>query len=68
VIESTGEAGHPQRAFKVNDCWVSAYQALPDLDANANANANAVKIDHLKLQGESPAEMQHAKRRSRPVV
>jgi hypothetical protein len=29
-------------------CWVSEYQALPDLDANANA----IAIQHLKLENE----------------
>jgi phage tail-like protein len=29
-------------------CWVSEFQALPDLDANANA----VAIQHLKLENE----------------
>jgi phage tail-like protein len=29
-------------------CWVSEYQAFPDLDANANA----VAIQHLKLENE----------------
>src|SRR6266550_391827 len=29
-------------------CWVSEYQALPDLDANANA----VAIQHIKLENE----------------
>jgi phage tail-like protein len=29
-------------------CWVSEYQALPDLDANATA----VAIQHIKLEHE----------------
>jgi len=29
-------------------CWVSEFQALPDLDANANA----VAIQHIKLENE----------------
>ncbi len=35
-------------AYKVYRCWVSEYQALPDLDANANA----VAIQHIKLENE----------------
>ena len=35
-------------AYKVYRCWVSEYQALPDLDANANA----VAIQTLKLENE----------------
>ena len=35
-------------AYKVYRCWVSEFQALPDLDANANA----VAIEHIKLENE----------------
>jgi hypothetical protein len=35
-------------AYKVYRCWVSEYQALPELDANANA----VAIQTLKLENE----------------
>lgn len=34
--------------FNVHRCWVSEYQALPDLDAGANA----VAIEHIKLENE----------------
>ena len=43
-----GEAGQLAIAYKVYRCWVSEYQALPDLDANANA----VAIQHIKLENE----------------
>jgi hypothetical protein len=33
---------------KLYRCWVSAYLAMPDLDANANA----VAIRHIKLENE----------------
>ena len=33
-------------AYKIYRCWVSEYQALPDLDANANA----IAIEHIKLE------------------
>ena len=48
VIEVLNEAGQPVLRYKVFRCWVSEYQALPDLDANANA----VAIQHLKLENE----------------
>ena len=35
-------------AYKIYRCWVSEFQALPDLDANANA----VAIQTLKLENE----------------
>jgi phage tail-like protein len=48
VIEMYNEAGQPAQRYKVYRCWVSEYQALPDLDANANA----VAIQHIKLENE----------------
>ena len=48
IIEVYNEAGQLVIAYKVYRCWVSEYQALPDLDANANA----VAIQHLKLENE----------------
>ena len=48
TIEMYNEAGQLAIAYKVYRCWVSEYQALPDLDANANA----VAIQHLKLENE----------------
>ncbi len=48
IIELYNEAGQLAVAWKVYRCWVSEYQALPDLDANANA----VAIQHLKLETE----------------
>ena len=35
-------------AYKIYRCWVSEYQAMPDLDANANA----IAIEHIKLENE----------------
>ena len=35
-------------AYKIYRCWVSEYQALPDLDANANA----IAIEHIKIEHE----------------
>ena len=48
VIEMYNEAGQLAIAYKLYRCWVSEYQALPDLDANANA----VAIQHIKLENE----------------
>src|SRR5207245_11182525 len=48
IIELYNEAGQLAIAYKVYRCWVSEFQALPDLDANANA----VAIQHLKLENE----------------
>ena len=48
VLEVYNEAGQVALAYKVYRCWVSEYQAMPDLDANANA----VAIEHIKLENE----------------
>jgi phage tail-like protein len=48
VLELCNEAGQVVIAYHIYRCWVSEYQALPDLDANANA----VAISHLKLENE----------------
>ena len=48
VIEVYNEAGQLAIAYKVFRCWVSEYQALPELDANANA----IAIETLKLENE----------------
>jgi phage tail-like protein len=48
IIEFYNEAGQLAIAYNVFRCWVSEYQALPDLDANANA----VAIQHIKLENE----------------
>jgi phage tail-like protein len=48
VIEIYNEAGELALAYKVFRCWVSEFQALPDLDANAGA----VLLQHIKLENE----------------
>jgi phage tail-like protein len=48
TIEFYNEAGQLALAYKVYRCWVSEFQALPDLDANANV----VAIQHIKLENE----------------
>jgi phage tail-like protein len=48
IVEIYNEAGQLAIAYKVYRCWVSEYQALPELDANANA----VAIQHIKIENE----------------
>jgi phage tail-like protein len=42
------ESGQTVISYKVYRCWVSEFQALPDLDASANA----VAIQTIKLENE----------------
>jgi phage tail-like protein len=48
IIDVYNEAGQKVHSYKLFRCWVSEYQALPDLDASANA----VAIQHIKLENE----------------
>lgn len=48
IIEVYNEAGQRALAYNLHRCWVSEFQALPELDANANA----VAIQTLKLENE----------------
>ena len=48
IIELYNEAGQVVLAYKVYRCWVSAYQALPDLDADGVTTA----IQSITLQHE----------------
>lgn len=48
IIEMYNEAGQLAIRYRVYRCWVSEYQAMPDLDANANA----VAIQQIKLENE----------------
>jgi phage tail-like protein len=48
VLELMNGAGQVVMAYKIYRCWVSEYQALPDLDANVAA----VAIQHIKLENE----------------
>src|SRR6202007_375090 len=48
IIDFFNEAGQKVISYHLYRCWVSEYQALPDLDANANA----VAIQHIKLENE----------------
>jgi phage tail-like protein len=42
------EEAQPVLRYRIHRCWVSEFQAFPDLDAGANA----VAIEHLKLENE----------------
>jgi phage tail-like protein len=48
ILDFYNEAGQLAISYKIYRCWVSEYQALPDLDSNANA----VAIQHIKLENE----------------
>ncbi len=48
IIDVFNEAGQKVLSYKVYRCWVSEYQALPELDASGNA----VAIQTLTLQNE----------------
>jgi phage tail-like protein len=47
-IELLNESGQPVHRYIVHRCWVSEFQALPDLDAGTNA----IAIEHIKLENE----------------
>jgi len=48
IIDFYNEAGQLVQSYKVFRCWVSEFQALPELDASGNA----VAIQTLKLENE----------------
>jgi len=48
TLEFYNEAGQLAIAYNIFRCWVSEYQALPDLDANASQ----VAIQLIKLENE----------------
>ena len=48
ILDVFNEAGQKVLSYKLYRCWVSEYQAMPDLDANANA----IAIQHIKLENE----------------
>jgi phage tail-like protein len=47
-IEVYNEAGQVALTYKVYRCWVSEFQAVPDLDADSNA----VAVETIKLENE----------------
>jgi len=48
IIDVFNEAGQKVLSYKVFNCWVAEYQAIPELDASANA----VMIQTIKLENE----------------
>lgn len=48
IIDMFNETGQKVISYKVYRCWVSDFQALPDLDANANS----IAIQSIKLENE----------------
>jgi len=48
LIDVFNEGGQKVMSYNVYRCWVSEYQALPDLDPNGNA----VAITHIKIENE----------------
>src|SRR4051812_40168576 len=48
VIEVYDEAGQLARSYRVHRCWVSEYQALPELDGSGNG----VAIEQIRLEHE----------------
>jgi phage tail-like protein len=47
-LEIFNEAGSLVMTYKFSDCWVSEYQALPNL----SGKSNAIAIEHIKLENE----------------
>jgi phage tail-like protein len=64
ILEVYNETGQVVLAYKIYRCWVSEYQALPDLDANANA----VAIQHIKLENEGWERDTEVAEPSEPVL
>lgn len=56
TIEVYNEAGMLAVVYTVFRCWVSEFQAMPDLDANANV----IAIEHIKLENEGWVRLEHA--------
>jgi phage tail-like protein len=48
IIETYNEAGQLVLTYRVFRCWVSEFQAMPEMDASANA----VAIQTMKLENE----------------
>jgi phage tail-like protein len=47
-FELLNEMGQAVHGYIVHRCWVSEFQALPDLDAGASA----IALEHIKLENE----------------
>lgn len=64
TIELLNEAGQVAIAYNVFRCWVSEFQAMPELDANANA----VAIQSIKLENEGWARDEAVTEPSEPSL
>src|SRR5215208_5296306 len=62
IIDVFNEAGQKVLSYQIFRCWVSEFQALPELDANANA----VAIQTLKLENEGWQRDQQVQEPSEP--
>ena len=47
-IELLNEEAQPVLRYLIHRCWVSEFQALPDLDAGGNT----IAIEHIKMENE----------------
>lgn len=47
-IHLLNEQGQVVHCYKLHNCWVSEYQALPDLDAGGSA----IALEHIKIENE----------------
>jgi phage tail-like protein len=47
-LQLLNEDGQAVHGYIIHRCWVSEFQALPDLDAGANA----IAVEHIKLENE----------------
>jgi phage tail-like protein len=48
LIVLLNEEGQAVQRYKIHRCWVSEFQALPDLDAGGSA----IALEHIKLENE----------------
>ena len=64
ILEVYNEAGQLALAYRIYRCWVSEFQALPDLDANANA----IAIESIKLENEGWERDPDVKEPAEPVL
>lgn len=64
ILEVLNEAGQVAISYKIYRCWVSEYQAMPDLDANANA----VAIQTIKLENEGWERDEAVSEPSEPTI
>jgi phage tail-like protein len=47
-LQLMNEDGQAVHGYLIHRCWVSEFQALPDLDAGANT----IAVEHIKLENE----------------